>query len=172
MAATYQLIASSTVGTGGTANIEFTSIPSVYSDLQLLLSVRYSGSDTDAVLINLNGSSTTYSVRVLRGTGNGSAQSFTFSAGGAGGSTTGSSGSSQTENTFTNTSIYFTNYAGSTYKNLSTDFAQEANVANAFYGFYANLWSNTSVISSISIAPGSGTWVQHSTAYLYGIKNS
>ena len=171
MATTHTLIASSTVGSGGAANIEFTSIPATYTDLQLLLSVRYSGSDTESILIDLNGTSTTYDVSVLRGTGS-AAQGFSFSAGGAGGSTTGSSGSSQTANTFTNTSIYFTNYAGSDKKCLFTDFAQEANVVGAFQGIYTCLSSGTAAISAIRVTPGAGTWVQHSTAHLYGISNS
>lgn len=170
MATTYKLIASASA-TSNVSSLDFSDIPATYTDLELLLSVRYSGADTDAVLINLNGGSSTYNALVLRGTGS-AVQSFTFSAGGAGGSTTGSSGSSQTVNTFTNTSIYFANYTGSNYKVLATDFAQEANVANNFTGFYANRWTLTSAISSISIAPGSGTWVQYSSAYLYGIKNS
>jgi hypothetical protein len=33
MATTYEIIASVTVGSGGAANIEFTSIPATYTDL-------------------------------------------------------------------------------------------------------------------------------------------
>lgn len=171
MAYTHKLIGSSTVGSGGAANIEFNSIPQTYSDLKLFLSVRYSGSDTDSVVIGLNGSSTTYNTMVLRGTGS-TSQSFSFSAGGAGGSTTGSSGSSQTINTFTNTFIYFPYYTDNNAKMFFTEFAQEANVTSAFLGFYGGLSNVTQAISAITISPGSGTWVQHSTAYLYGITNS
>jgi hypothetical protein len=35
MATTYEIIASVTVGSGGAANIEFTSIPATYTDLVL-----------------------------------------------------------------------------------------------------------------------------------------
>jgi hypothetical protein len=38
MAATYKLIETVTVGSGGAANIEFTSIPQTYTDLKLVIS--------------------------------------------------------------------------------------------------------------------------------------
>ena len=40
MATTYTLISSVTVGSGGAANIEFTSIPSTYTDLLLKYYLR------------------------------------------------------------------------------------------------------------------------------------
>jgi hypothetical protein len=40
MATTYEIIASVTVGSGGAANIEFTSIPATYTDLVVLFSAR------------------------------------------------------------------------------------------------------------------------------------
>jgi len=37
----------------------------------------------------------------------------------------------------------------------------------------AGLWSNTAAITSITLFPENGTaWVQHSSATLYGIKNT
>jgi hypothetical protein len=50
MATTYDLISSVTVGSGGAANIEFTSIPATYTDLVVL----FSGQElTDLVLIEI-----------------------------------------------------------------------------------------------------------------------
>ena len=46
MALTFSAIATVTVGSGGTANIEFTSIPSTYTDLKLMLSGRTSNNDS------------------------------------------------------------------------------------------------------------------------------
>ena len=40
MALTYTALASVTVGSGGAANIEFTSIPGTYTDLVMLVSLR------------------------------------------------------------------------------------------------------------------------------------
>lgn len=180
MAYTYTLINSGTVTSATQASIEFTSIPQTYTDLQILMSVRYSGSDTTGINVILNGdTSTSYNVRVLRGTGAGgapqnntSAQTFDFTALGAGGSTTGSSGSSQTASTFTNTAMYIPDYTGSKHKSISTDFVQTAFVTATFLGFYANLKASASAITSITISPSEGSWVQYSAIYLYGIKNS
>ena len=44
MATTYTLISSVTVGSGGAASIEFTSIPADYTDLLLKVSMRCAGS--------------------------------------------------------------------------------------------------------------------------------
>ena len=180
MAYTYTLIQNGIVTNATQASIEFTSIPQTYTDLQILMSVRYSGSDTTGVNVVLNGdTSTNYAIRILRGTGAGgapqnntSAQTFDVTALGAGGSTTGSSGSSQTASTFTNTAMYIPDYAGNKVKSISTDFVQTAFVTATFLGFYANLKNSTTAISSIAISPSEGSWVQHSAIYLYGIKNS
>jgi hypothetical protein len=172
MANTYTLIASSTVGAGGISSIDFTSIPGTYTDLQLVLSLRYSGSDTSPTRVILNSTTANYSAKAVRGNGS-SAISFSITNNEIGANSTGSSGASQTANTFANTSVYICNYTSSNNKSISTDFAQEANVTGAFIGAYAALWSNSAAITSISIAPDAGfTWVQYSSAYLYGIKNS
>jgi hypothetical protein len=70
--------------------------------------------------------------------------------------------------------FYIPNYAGSNNKSVSADNAREANQATDTYLVMdAGLWSNTSAITSIKIAPRVGpNFVQYSTAYLYGIKNS
>jgi hypothetical protein len=46
MATTYEIISSVTVGSGGAANIEFTSIPATYTDLYVLASIRSNRSGT------------------------------------------------------------------------------------------------------------------------------
>jgi hypothetical protein len=172
MANTFELIASSTVGSGGAASIDFTSIPSTFTDLNLVLSLRYSGADTSSINVAFNNSSSNYTGKAIRGSGS-SVISFNISTNNIGGLGTGSSGASQTANTFANNSLYIPNYASSNNKSVSVDFVQEANVVGAFMGFYAALWSDSSAINSIYITPDSGTtWVQHSSAYLYGIIKS
>ena len=55
MATTYKAIATVTVGSGGAANIEFTSIPATYTDLVIHLSGRTTRNDTaDDIGIELN----------------------------------------------------------------------------------------------------------------------
>ena len=167
MANTFVKIASVTVGSGGASSIDFTSIPSTYTDLCVKMSLR--GTDTSGDLgIKLNTSSSSFSRRVLRG--NGSAAS----------STSGSDNyigaleqSGYTADTFANGEIYIPNYAGSNYKSLSVDSVTENNATESFAFLTASLWSNTAAITGLSLyAFSSGNIAQYSTAVLYGIKNS
>ena len=162
------------VGSGGQASISFTAIPNTYTDLCLLASVRDSRSDaawTDGYLS-------------INGTPSGSAHSYRYLLGDGSGPGSGSSSSNSkiaawlensalsTSNTFTNTSFYFPNYAGSSNKSVSIDSAGEANATTAFVSFVAGLWSSSSAITSLYLTPAFGNYVQHSTAYLYGVSNA
>jgi hypothetical protein len=170
---TFELIASSTVGSGGVANIEFTSIPATFTDLVVKLSVRTNRASTEeSINIEFNGTGgTAYSSRRLYGSGSGaasdsgSAQAFTKFYSVTGGNATAS--------TFGNAEIYVPNYAGSTSKSVSVDAVTENNATDATAGLMAGLTTNTAAITSIKLTPGSsGTIQQYSTAYLYGVKNA
>lgn len=72
MANTYQIIQTVTVGAGGAASIDFSSIPQTYTDLKILLSGRTNANDGSSgqwTYINFNGATTNNSVRVLYGAG-------------------------------------------------------------------------------------------------------
>jgi hypothetical protein len=171
MANTYTLISSVTVGSGGAATIDFTSIPSTYTDLNLIVSLRgdRSAPDTD-VYIKLNNSTTTYSFKILYGNPDNGTPVGSFS--GASYPATLTNAATATASTFSNASIYFPNYAGSTNKSLSADSVSENNSTNASAYFTAGLWSTTSAINQITFTPYTGNFVQYSTAYLYGISNA
>jgi hypothetical protein len=159
------LISAVTVGSGGAASIDFTSIPSTYTDLCLKLSTK-TASGGEWLFININGSSANVSGRYLYGDG-ASASSGTVSAG------TLVSPSSPTSWTgFSNNEFYFPNYAGSTYKSISVDGVNENNASAADAMLTALLWSNTSAINQITILAQSQNLAQYSTAYLYGVKNA
>ena len=176
MATTYEKIATVTVGSGGAANITFSSIPQTYTDLVIKVSARddRSGSNyTDDFLVTFNGDSTSsYAYKILYG-GGGSAGSFGSGADSQifGGYLVGTDG---TANTFGNTEIYIPNYAGSTYKSTSYDGVAESNSSSGVYvSLGAGLWSKTAAITSIKLDPFYGnTLLQYSSATLYGIKNS
>ena len=168
MATTYTLINKATVGSGGAGSVEFTSIPSTYTDLKLVCSIRGTTGNVDTALI-LNGNTSNYTWIQIYGYGSG--------VGNSSGSSTASSGpligaSTYTANTFGNGEIYFPNYAGSNYKSYSIDSVIETNATVTYMGLKANLWSNTSAITSIKLQPDSGSFVEYSSFYLYGIKNS
>ena len=168
MANTYTLISSVTVGAGGASSIDFTSIPATYTDLKMVFSLRTNaGAANQDISVFLNNNGSGYSYRLLYGSGtttsSSSSSSTPFAA---------AVGSTATSNTFSNAEFYFSNYAGSTNKSYSIDQVLENNIINAGAYLMAGLWSNTAVINQISLQTGSGLFVQYSTAYLYGIKNS
>jgi hypothetical protein len=174
MATTYEAIATVTVGSGGAANIEFTSIPATFTDLVILLSSRSSRSDAstfDPVYMTFNGNGSNYSARNLYGNGaaaysdtQGSTDQFYYAAY--------APTDTATASTFGNVQIYIPNYAGSNNKSVNSDSVTENNGTNHIANMAASLWSNTSAITSIKLDPGGGDFKQYSTATLYGIKSS
>lgn len=178
MANTFELIASSTVGAGGAASIDFTSIPSTFTDLVLKTSLRQdAGATTASSFIYINGSQSSYTARWLEGNGS-SASSFSLTQNWAYANPY-DNASTSTSNTFSNAEIYIPNYAGSANKSWSVDNAEETNATTAYLTLGANLWSNTTAInrltlstSATSVTGGSGKFVQYSSAYLYGVKNA
>ena len=168
---TMTLIQSVTVPSGGAASIDFTSIPSTYTDLRVVASIRTNRApDSDAIKMRFNGSSTSFTGKVLYGSGS-SASSFAGTTDGIGNAYVPSA--YNTASTFGNTEFYIPNYAGSANKSVSVDSVGENNATYAEMDLIAGLWSNTAAITSISIIPNIGTLLlQYSTAYLYGIKSS
>jgi hypothetical protein len=160
---TYKKIATVVVGSGGTASIDFTSIPQTYTDLKIVLSTRGSNANVySGHKLQFNGSgNTNMSTRHLIGTGTGTSSNSALYLGDA-------SGASSTSNTFGSFEVYIPNYTSSNYKCWSADTVSENNGTEAYQELTAGLWSDTSPITSIRIL-GDATIVQHSTATLYGI---
>lgn len=168
MANTFELISSVTVGSGGASSITFSSIPGTFTDLVLKLSLRDTTSQPAQNLnYSFNGSTSSFSG--VWGGGNGSSLiGGTWSA-----STMGAiNGNTSTASTFGNMEVYIPNYTRSAYKSYSTDSVTENNSTTAYCWLDASLWSNNAAITSISFANGGQSFVQHSTAYLYGVKNA
>jgi hypothetical protein len=176
MANTYIPIATVTVGSGGAANIEFTSIPQTYTDLLVKASLRDNRTDspvTDTV-ITFNSSGSGYSIRMLYGDASFSTPGSATTSGAVYIAGQYQNTNQTTSNTFSNTEIYIPNYTSSNNKSISVDAVTETNGTPIYASIVAGLWANSSVISSIKLAPMYGTlaYVQHSSATLYGIKNS
>ena len=170
MATTFTKIASVSVGSGGAASIDFTSIPSTYTDLCVKLSTRLNGS-ASTVRTSFNGSGSGYSELMLytnASTGPyGAARSGTYVE------WMYSDGTLNTANTFNSADVYIPNYAGSNNKSFSIDNANETNgTADQLININAAIWANSAAITSITFTTGSTSFVQYSTATLYGIKNS
>jgi len=174
MANTYEAIATVTVGSGGAANIEFTSIPGTYTDLVVKLSARsnYASGNWDNIGLRINNSSSSiYNSKLLYGDGSAPGSLSTTS-----GTLTNwlyATNANNTASTFCNLEIYFPNYTSSNNKSFSIDHVTENNATVAVAGITAGLWSNSAAINQITLTPDAGpNFVQYSTATLYGIKNS
>lgn len=161
-----------TVGSGGAASISFSSIPADYTDLVVKVSVRGDSTfATQQMYLTFNGSTSGYSARQVYGTGSGTA-SDTLSNSGAAISIVNTNTSVSTASTFSSSDIYIPNYAGSSNKSVSAESVTENNATAALAGLTAGLWSNSAAITTLTLTPQSGNFVQHSTAYLYGVSNA
>jgi hypothetical protein len=166
--ATYTLISSVTVGSGGSGTVTFSSIPQTYTDLVLKTSLNV---DAGGPKLRLNGDTgSNYYEKLLYGAGTGTAN-------GASNSGTFFEWALQAiniSNMFASTDIYIPNYTSSNYKSISSDNVQEANQASLSMYLLAAFWSNTAPITSITayVAGGGSIYNQYSTFYLYGVSNA
>jgi hypothetical protein len=169
---TYQLIKTYTLASSATS-IEWTGIPNTYTDLYIKLSLRtdYSAIDT---YFNCNFNSDTganYSQLSLYQTNGGLAGSNSWTAQNNL-YVNSTNGNTSTTSVFAAVDIHIPNYAGSTYKSIIEDAANENNTTlptTRFNPISSGLWSSTAAITSIKLAPPSGNWLTYSTASLYGI---
>ncbi len=163
MADTFTAIQTVTVGSGGAATIGFTSIPQAYTDLL----IKFSGRNANNVYtfsVQINGTTVT-NTRRLFGTGSGNYTSDTFN-----GNYT--NYSSALASVFGSADLYFFNYTGGTHKRFFVEAVSEDNYSSAYMNFSANNNASSSPVTSITLVPESGNFVQYSSATLYGIKNS
>lgn len=161
-----QLIQTVTVGAGGSAAIDLSSIPQTFTDLCLVFSLRLNTTN-GGLRIRVNGSTASLSTRLLYGNGStvtsGTDTTYIGSV----------DNSNQTANTFGNGSLYITNYANTSYaKSFSADLVDETNATTAIQWVTAGLFNSTTAISRIELfGDAAGNFVQYSSASLYGIKS-
>jgi len=164
-------ISTVTVGSGGAATIDFTSIPATYTDIV----IKYSGRSTAA------GNYQNVNIKINTDTGSNYTSKLLYGDGSAAGSDTTTTTflkfmyipfSSATASVFGSGELYFAKYAGSIYKSMIADTVTENNATgsgSSIIGLAAGLWSSNSAINAITLTPNSGSWAEHSTATLYGI---
>ena len=171
MANTYTLI-SSNVLSSSAASVTFSAIPSTYTDLVLRWSARSdaSGMSARTTTLTFNGT-TSGSYTELRGTGSSAvsvantALAYLFAGF--------TPGDGYTTNTFTNVEVYLPNYNVSTNKPVSAFSVLEQNSTTSNYlQTVANLQSQTTPITSVTIGLTANNFISGSSFYLYGIKNS
>lgn len=161
--ATFIKIATVDVGSGGASSIDFSSIPSTYTDLQVLFSLRTSDAALAAdINVQFNGNNTG-NIRYLGGSGSGA---FTGTTTGNGAS---ANAATSTGSVFSNGNLYIPNYTVAQNKSFTGDRVTETNGTTIYMTMIAGLWSSTAAINQITLV---GSFVQYSTATLYGISKS
>jgi hypothetical protein len=161
MAATYTPIASITLGAAA-SSVTFSSIPSTYTDLVMIVATISSTTNYPYVVLN-GDTGTNYSKNWLTGTG--SAVSS--------GRDTSTAISYITANAASTTSsgfisiVQFMNYANTT---TNKTFLSRSNNAGSGVDLQVNLWRNTSAITSVQVLANTGTFSAGSTFNLYGIQ--
>ena len=176
----YESISTVTVGSGGAANIEFTSISSAYTHLQLRYFERatgsYNGGYVDGIQFNSDTGSN-YSWHELLGDGS--------SASAAAGATQTSMragrmpGGGVTASVFGTTIVDILDYANTNkYKTVRILAGGENNTAISTVlgsvGLSSGLWRSTSAITSVSLysAATGANFTTNTQFALYGIKGS
>jgi hypothetical protein len=180
-ATSFESIATVTVGSGGAANVEFTSIPSTYSHLQVRYIGRstFTGSDyTQNLDIQFNNdTSSNYSNHDLIGFTGGytavlaraeTSQTRIRTTSGLANGTWGSS-------VFGGGILDILDYQNTNkYKTVRSLAGAEGNSSTLISAasLSSGLWMSTSAISSIKIITYNGNLAQYSTFALYGIKSA
>jgi len=169
--ASFISIATVTVGSGGAASAEFTSIPSTYSHLQLRVFTQGTRANTiDFLYIQLNSdTSTSYTYHYLTGDGAsaiaGAITSDTYFD-------LGRYPASSSTSIFGASVIDILDYANTNkYKTLRHLGSYDAN-GSGRVEFRSGLWLKTNAITSIKFAMANANLGQYSTFALYGIKGA
>jgi hypothetical protein len=158
MPTTYDPIATQTLGSAA-SSVTFSSIPSTYTDLVLVVNSARTTSN-DAVSLEFNGDTgSNYSRLLMYGTGSSAA---TFRESNATLIEIGVQDTSNCTNIFN-----VMNYAN-TSSNKSV--VARANATGVRVSAGIGVWRNTAAITSIKLATGGSTFIAGSTFTLYGIK--
>ena len=177
VATSFESIATATVGAGGQSSVEFTSIPSTYTHLQIRMVARYTSTENSGKPVYMQFNSDTganYFYHRLQGYAN---LSETGISAGDGtnvsfiriGYTTGTA----TPNSYSAHVVDLLDYANTnknkTIRNLS---GWEINDNSGYraVGIDSGAWNSTSAVTSIKIYPSDNSWAQYSSFALYGIK--
>ncbi len=172
----YESIATVTVGSGGAANVEFTSIPSTYKHLQIRGISRGTSGSFDQIYGQINSDTgSNYANHVLFGDGSsasasGGAPNTSFSIGA-------NTGSTQPTGAFGAIVIDILDYANtSKFKTIRALSGANGNTTQGYIWFASGLWRSTSAITSIKlerlVSGSNNPLVEYSQFALYGIKGA
>ena len=159
MAATYTPIASITLGAAA-ASVTFSSIPSTYTDLVLIVSADVTSAGQNLLLTFNSDTGSNYSRTFLYGNGSSAVSARSTSQANIALSEFGGSNSGSYN------IINIMNYANAT---TNKTVLQRGGYASNIVATTAGLWRNTAAITSLTCTAGSSTWITGSTFNLYGI---
>jgi hypothetical protein len=160
----YDSIATVTVGGAGSSSISFSSIPSTYQHLQIRYTARTNRSATSDLLnITLNGSATTTG-HFLYGTG------AAASAGVLNSFVGWATANSATSNAFGTGVIDVLDYANTNKNRVLRALAGWDGNGDGEIALTSVLQTSTTALSSFTITPVSGSFVQYTQFALYGVK--
>lgn len=168
----FESISTVTVGSGGSANVEFTSIPSTYAHLQIRAIVRKSDAGDYFTLLRFNGTGNNtfqYATHYLIGTGSAAVSGANAPSVTDAFTLVGSS-SSNTSGVFSAGVIDILDYTSvNKYKTVRT-LSGVDNDGSGQVDFTSGIWMNTSSVSSITLLPNGTGFARYSQFALYGIK--
>jgi hypothetical protein len=165
----YESIATVTVGSGGAADVTFSSIPSTYQHLQIRGITRSATSGTQWARFN-GVTSSSYSWHYLEGdganpnTGNGVSDTRMF----MGRINT----ASDTANAFSASVLDILDYANTNKTKVIRSLDGNDTNGGGNVGLYSGMYNSTNAITSVTLAPQSGNWNQYTQFALYGIKGA
>jgi len=171
----FESIATVSVGSGGASNVEFTSIPSTYTHLQIrgIARSNRAGYPNDGIIVQYNSDTgSNYAYHELSASGDGG-----VSAGSSANTSLqfiqGIAGSTASASVFGGFVIDILDYKNTNkYKTLRANAGYDGN-GNGYRVFSSILWLNTNAINSIKFTQRSGnTWEQYTSFALYGIKGA
>lgn len=166
----YESIATVTVGAGGSASASFTSIPSTYQHLQIRGIARQSATGaTQPMLLTANGVTSGYAVHNVRGNGT--------SALATGDTAQGNiylqdqlATASNNASVFSAFVIDLLDYANTNKNKTFRIFMGIDDNGSGRVALNSGLFQSTSAVTSLTLSPNSGNFVQYSSFALYGIK--
>ena len=174
MATTYELISSTTVGAGGVASIDFTSIPQTFTDLAFRYSMRGNlANNATYIVVEFNGTAANRQGRVF-----GSNGTSTFVS--AYGSDIFSicNGTTSTNPYYNTGEFNLLNYTSNTQKGMHFDSYVENNDTASQIQLFVGLRSGTGAVNRVTFYAADASFgknhlfLEYSYIALYGIKSS
>ena len=172
----YESIATTTVGSGGSSTITFSSIPSTYKHLQIRGIARASSGTYQSDLnIKINSDTgSNYTLHRLYGDGSTVAAAAATSQTVAAAGRNAIASASSTASAFSGIVCDILDYGNTNkYKTIRTLGGYDNNTSSSGQSqilFSSDLWLSTSAITQLDLTLDSGNFAQYSSFALYGIK--